>query len=216
MRSRDVSPIVFGGMSPGELLVVIGPPAVGKMTVGRAICAASDFRLFHNHHTIEPLADVFGFGSPSFDRLKDELRHRVIEVAAEHGVRLVFTFVWPVDEEADAAVVREYLAPYADRGLRVSFVELYAGLETRLVRNVQSDRISAKPSKADLTWSDAHVRELEERYRMNTDPADPGTPAAAVLAEFPHLRLDNTDLAPDEAAARILEWLDGDPRASGR
>ena len=203
-------------MSPGELLVVIGPPAVGKMTVGRAICAASDFRLFHNHHTIEPLADVFGFGSPPFERLKDELRHRVIEVAAEHGVRLVFTFVWPVDEEADAAVVREYLAPYADRGLRVSFVELLAGLETRLVRNVQADRITAKPSKADLAWSDAHVRELDEKYRMNTDPTDPSTHADAVLATFPHLRLDNTELTPEGAATRILTWLGGDPRPSRR
>lgn len=192
---------------PGELLMIVGPPAVGKMTVGRAVCARSDFRLFHNHHTIEPLADVFGFGSPSFDQLKDELRMRIIEVAAGHDVRLVFTFVWPVDEEADARVVRQYLAPYVDRGLRVSFVELYAGLETRLVRNVQPDRVAAKPSKADLTWSDAHVRELEAGYRMNTDPADPTTHADAVLREFPHLRLDNSDLSPDEAAARILEWL---------
>lgn len=203
-------------MSSGELLVIIGPPAVGKMTVGRAVCARSDFRLFHNHHTIEPLADVFGFGSPSFDQLKDELRRRVIEVAAQHGVRLIFTFVWPVDDEGDAATVREYLAPYVDRGLPVSFVELYAGLETRLVRNVQSDRIAAKPSKADLTWSDAHVRELEAEYRMNTDPADPGTPAGAVLADFPHLRLDNTDLTPDEVAAVILEWLDPNRRGTDR
>lgn len=193
----------------GELLIVIGPPAVGKMTVGRAVCAASDFRLFHNHHTIEPLADVFGFGSPSFDALKDELRMRIIEVAAEHGVRLVFTFVWPVDEEADARIVRQYLAPYVDRGLRVSFVELYAGLETRLVRNVQPDRVAAKPSKSDLAWSDAHVRELEDGYRMNTDPADPTSHADAVLRDFPHLRLDNTDLSPEETAARILAWLDG-------
>lgn len=194
-------------MPAGELLLVIGPPAVGKMTVGRAICARSDFRLFHNHHTIEPLADVFGFGTPAFDALKDELRRRVIEVAAEHDVRLVFTFVWPIDEPDDAAAVRAYLAPYADRGLRVSFVELYAGLGTRLVRNVQPDRVAAKPSKADLAWSDAHVRELEAGYRMNTDPEAPITPADAVLRDFPHLRVDNTELSPDEVAERVLGWL---------
>ncbi|HET7067105.1 MAG TPA: hypothetical protein VFI21_05840 [Nocardioides sp.] len=34
------------------LLFVFGPPAVGKMAVGRAIADASDFRLFHNHATI--------------------------------------------------------------------------------------------------------------------------------------------------------------------
>ena len=132
-------------MSSGELVVVTGPPAVGKMTVGRAICAASDFRLFHNHHTIEPLAETFGFDSPAFELLKDEFRRRVIEEAARSGLRLVFTFVWPVDVEADADTVRALLAPYAERGLPVSFVELYADLETRLVRN--TGRTASPPSR---------------------------------------------------------------------
>ena len=30
-----------------RLLVIIGPPAVGTMTVGRELAARSDFRLFH-------------------------------------------------------------------------------------------------------------------------------------------------------------------------
>ena len=195
-------------MGDGELLLIIGPPAVGKMTVGRAVCAASDFRLFHNHHTIEPLHEIFGFGSAPFLRLSDEFRMRVIEEAAESAVRLVFTFVWPVDDTGDAEVVRSYLAPYADRRLPISFVELYAGLETRLVRNVQPDRIAAKPSKADLAWSDAHVREADDLYRMNTDPAAPSR-ADEVLARHRHLRLDNTHLAPEEAADAILAWLAG-------
>lgn len=188
-------------------MVVIGPPAVGKMTVGRAVCAQSDFRLFHNHHTIEPLLEIFGFDSPSFLRLKDEFRRQVIEEAAESGVRLVFTFVWPVDDADDAEVVNSFLAPYAVRGLPISFVELYTDLDTRLVRNVQPDRIAAKPSKADLVWSDAHVREAEELYRMNTDPDAPSL-ADEVLSRYRHLRLDNSDLVPEESARRILAWLD--------
>ena len=67
----------------GELLLITGPPAVGKMTVGRAICARSDFRLFHNHHTVEPLLEVFGHGTPPFERLTMEFRRRVLEEAVE-------------------------------------------------------------------------------------------------------------------------------------
>jgi hypothetical protein len=200
-------------MTSGELMIVMGPPAVGKMTVGRAICAASDFRLFHNHHTIEPLLEVFGFGTPPFDRLNQEFRRRVIEEAAEHGCRLVFTFVWPVDDVDDVEVVRGLVAPYVERGLPVSFVELYADLATRLVRNVQADRIAAKPSKADLAWSDAHVREVDARHRMNTDPHVPSA-ADAVLAEHRHLRLDNSGLAAGETARRVLAWLDDGSTAS--
>lgn len=192
----------------GELLLVVGPPAVGKMTVGRAICAASDFRLFHNHHTIEPLIEVFGHGTPAFEVLNDEFRRRVVEEAARSGTRLVFTFVWAVDLDEDAAAVRRLVAPYRDAGLRISVVELLADLPTRLERNTGADRIAAKPSKRDLAWSDAHVRDLEERWRMSTDPDHP-TVADAVIAELGgrHLRVDNTALTPDEVADRVLAWL---------
>ncbi|VXB99996.1 hypothetical protein [Nocardioides sp. AX2bis] len=196
----------------GELLLVTGPPAVGKMTVGRALCARSDFRLFHNHHTIEPLIEVFGHGTPPFMVLNDEFRRRVVEEAARAGTRLVFTFVWAVDLDEDAELVRALVRPYLDAGLPVSVLELVADLGTRLVRNTGVDRIAAKPSKADLAWSDAHVREIEQQWRMTTDPDHPSA-ADAVIASVTatggaHLRLDNTDLTADDAAVRALAWLD--------
>ncbi len=191
----------------GELLLITGPPAVGKMTVGRAICARSDFRLFHNHHTVEPLLEVFGHGTPSFERLTLEFRRRVLEEAVEHRLRLVFTLVWGVDDPVEAALVGQMVAPYREAGLPVRWVELYADLETRLARNSGPDRIAAKPSKADLVWSDAHVRDLEQRLRMNTDPSEP-TVADELLADVEHLRLDNAALTPDEAAQRVLAWLE--------
>ncbi|MDR7252644.1 hypothetical protein J2X46_001620 [Nocardioides sp. BE266] len=190
-------------MASGELIVLFGPPAVGKMTVGRAVCEASDFRMFHNHHTIEPLHEVFGQQSPAFRTLNGEFRRRVIEEAAANDVRLVFTTVWNLAGERDADYFRELVAPYTDRGLPVRFVELYADLGTRLARNDGADRLAAKPSKRDLAASEAHVREQEVAFTMNTSP-DISLPADRVLADFPHLRLDTTHLAPAEAAARIL------------
>ena len=191
----------------GELLLIIGPPAVGKMTVGRAVCARTGFRLFHNHHTIEPLLEIFGFGTPPFVVLNGEFRRRVIEEAAASGTRLIFTLVWNVEEQEDADEVRRLVSPYIDVGLRVSFVELYADLATRLERNRGEERISDKRSKRDLAWSDAHVRELDAAYVMNTRPGHP-TPADVLLAGFAHLRLDNTHLSPEAAAAEIVAWLD--------
>ncbi len=192
----------------GELVVLFGPPAVGKTTVGRAVCARSDFRLFHNHHTIEPLHEIFGQESPAFATLNAEFRRRVIEEAAAHDVRLVFTTVWNLAGERDAAYVRGLLAPYPDRGLPVRFVELYADLATRLGRNAGPDRLDAKPSKRDLASSKAHVLEREAAFTMNTS-AGTALPGQRVLADFSHLRLDTTDLPPREAAARILAACSG-------
>ncbi|WP_370247240.1 AAA family ATPase [Nocardioides sp.] len=201
------------GERDGELLLIIGPPAAGKMTVGRALCAASDFRLMHNHHTIEPLREIFGHGTRAFGVLNDEFRCRVVAEAAADGLRLAFSFVWDLALPEDVAAVTRLVAPYRDAGRRVSVVELVADLPTRLARNGGADRLAAKPSKQDLAWSDAHVREIEGEWLMNLpdghDPARGALPADALLATTPLLRLDTAALAPEESAAAILAWLDG-------
>jgi hypothetical protein len=74
-----------------ELVVVFGPPAVGKMTVGRAICDLTGFKLLHNHMTIEPLLEVFRFGSPPFRRLVAEFRARIVEEAIERNLMVSFS-----------------------------------------------------------------------------------------------------------------------------
>jgi hypothetical protein len=189
------------------LIVVIGPPAVGKMTVGRAIADAAGYRLFHNHHTIEPLLDVFDFGTPAFARLLGEFRQRVLEEAAVADTDLVFTVVWALDLQEDADHMRLHLAPFVAAGRRIAVVELAADLDTRLARNRTPYRLSEKKSKRDLEWSDDNVRDLE-RYQMNTGRPSIGD---ALLAEHPHLRIDNTDRSPEDVAAEVLAWLAASP-----
>lgn len=189
------------------LLVIFGPPAVGKMTVGRAVAAASDFRLFHNHLTIEPLLEVFDHGTPAFNRLNDEFRVRVLEEAAASDTHLVFTFLWPLDDAEDLVTVERYLAPYVEAGKQVAFVELVAPLGVRLERNVTEHRLAAKASKRDLAWSEGNVRESEQHV-MNTGPGR-RTLAEDLLDRHRLLRLDNSALAPEAAAAEILTWLRG-------
>ena len=64
-----------------HFVLIFGPPAVGKMTVGHELAKRTGFKLFHNHMTVEPVLDIFEFGSPPFNRLVDEFRRRVIEEA---------------------------------------------------------------------------------------------------------------------------------------
>ena len=185
------------------LLIVLGPPAVGKMTVGRAIADRSDFRLFHNHHSIEMLLDVFDYGTPPFRTLNTEIRSRVIEEAAASGVDLVFTYVMGLDEQDEADYLERLARPY---GADVAVVELVADLDTRLVRNRTELRLAEKKSKRDVEWSDDNVRELEADYRMTSEPGR-DAPGEQLLARWPHLVVDNTDLPPGEVADRVLAWI---------
>lgn len=186
--------------TPVRLVVLFGPPAVGKMAVGRELAARTGLRLFHNHMAIEPVLELFDFGSPPFQRLVGEFRRRVFEeVAASDLPGLVFTYVWALDEEGDRAFVERLREVFVERGGTVHFVELFATLEERLRRNRTPLRLEAKPSKRDVEASEARLIANEERYRMNTDGDFPWPQA--------HLRLDTTELTAAETAERIVEAL---------
>jgi hypothetical protein len=193
-----------------QLVLIFGPPAVGKMTVGRAVAARSTFRLFHNHALIEPLLDVFDYGTPPFARLLPRMRQQVIEEAAAFGIDLVLTFVWGLELEGDHDELSQHIAPYVERGATVSFVELAAGLEERLQRNRTEHRLAEKRSKRDVEWSDSNLRDME-RHVLNTGGSneDHDLPARRLLAQHRHLRLDVEELSAEESAERILRWLGG-------
>src|SRR4051812_27631986 len=64
-------------------VVLFGPPAVGKMTVGQALASLTGLKLLHNHMTIELLLPLFSYGTPAFTQLNHEFRRRNIEEVAQ-------------------------------------------------------------------------------------------------------------------------------------
>ncbi len=88
------------------LVIIFGPPAVGKMTVGLALERLTGFRLFHNHMTVDPVIRLFPFESPAYRRLVQEFRRRIFEeFASSEEPGLIFTFVWAMGDDRDRAFV---------------------------------------------------------------------------------------------------------------
>ena len=50
------------------------------------------------------------------------------------------------------------------------------------------------------------MRQLEADYRMTSTPGR-DAPGERLLARWPHLVIDNTDLSADDTAERILAWV---------
>ena len=191
-----------------HLLCIIGPPAVGKMTVGRAVCDLTGFRLFHNHMSIEPLLGVFDFDSPSFRRINTLIRREVIAEAVRADLPgLVFSFAIDFDRAGERELLQELVAPVEAAGAPIDVVELYAPQTVRLSREGGDDRMDHKRSKRDVEWARAHVVELETRARLASDPARD----ADLLPGHRHLRLDNAHDDARATAERIVTGL-GLPR----
>ncbi|GJM72894.1 hypothetical protein HMSSN036_51100 [Paenibacillus macerans] len=48
-----------------KLIVLFGPQAVGKMTVGQELAKITGLKLFHNHMTIDLVSHFFDYGTPA-------------------------------------------------------------------------------------------------------------------------------------------------------
>jgi hypothetical protein len=155
--------------------------------------------------TVEPVLDIFEFGSPPYGRLVNEFRRRILEEAADSDLPgLVFTFVWGLDDDDDKQLVEEYVDLVEARGGRVSFVELYAEQAERLHRNGTEFRLDRKRSKRDLEFSRSNLLALDEEWLMNSEPGR-ATVAEELWRNRDYLRVDNTHLSAAEVAQRLRD-----------
>ena len=179
-----------------KLLLIIGPPAVGKATVGKAIAHLTGMKLFHNHHSIEAVLPVFDYGTPQFQRLVELIREETFREAAASDIPgLIFTCALAFDDPEDLPWLQQKAAIFKDRGHPTYLVELEAPLATRLERNVLPDRLREKPSKRDKD-SSRRVLLSDERHRMNSHEGE--------IDWENYLRLDNGELTAQEAARRVV------------
>lgn len=191
-----------------SLVFLVGPPAVGKMTVGYALAARTGLRLLHNHATSDVVVRFFDYGTPAYQRLITEFRTRLCEeVAASDLPGLIVTYVWAFDEPGDADFVARVGDIFRARGRSVYLVELEAPLDVRLARNASAFRLAEKPTKRDVEASRRHLLDVEARYRLNSGSEFAGRPD--------YLRLPNGELSPEAAAERIVTAFDL-PRAGGK
>jgi len=181
-----------------KFVLIIGPQAVGKMTVGQALAARTGLKLFHNHETIELVRPLLSLATTRGWDLVKELRVSVFRHFARNGQPgMIYTGVWAFDEPEDREYFEAIFALWREErpDVEIYIAELQADLETRLARNRSENRLLHKPSKRDFEWSDADVRESTAKRRLNSLPGE--------ITEANYLRLNNTHMSAEAAAEAI-------------
>lgn len=188
-----------------SLFVIIGPQAVGKMTVGKKLEEKIDAKLLFNHQTIDLFATYLGYNHYSFD-LSDRTRKELFQAfVANKGhnptASIIFTVLIAFDLKEDVAFLQEISRIFLNAKESVYFIELEANLETRLKRNVEESRLLAKPSKRDIIFSKSELLDTHKQHRLNSFPNE-------IQQQFPdvnYLHINNTELSSGEVVEKILE-----------
>lgn len=177
-----------------KLLIIFGPPAVGKTTVGKILESKSDFKLFHNHMVMDSVMHLFGVGTPSEDKLSRIIRENVINEAALSGMNLIFTYVWNFGKEKGKTNIDFYKNIYESAGGEVIFIELSAPLSVRALR------------------ADDSMRNIDKKYAPNKDRVIALENTLNFTSPDPffysnYIKINTENKTPDEIANEILSFL---------
>ena len=182
-----------------DLVIIFGPQAVGKMTVGEELEKRTGLNLFHNHMTVDLVIKFMPYNEGR--ELIRYIREEIMKKVAIGNTRgMIFTYIWAFEHKRDWDFIDTIKSIFKEQ--EIYFVELVSSLETRLSRNVTANRLEKKWSKRDIKWSNNEVKEGFKKHRMNSFEGE--------IKEKNYLRIDNTDLSASDTANKVIEYFNLD------
>ena len=176
-----------------KMVLITGPGAVGKMTVGQALSSITGMPLMHNHIAIEPVLEVFGYFNKS---VVHDIRRVILKEIQECNYDGVICTLIIAYEDTDwEESISDTLAFLNITEDDLYYVELYADVDVRLDRNSSENRLSYKMSKRNIAQSTARLLE-EETVRTTSLPGE--------IKYRHYIKIDNTNISPEEVAQIIV------------
>lgn len=174
-----------------HLIIIYGPPAVGKLSVARVLTTQTGFGLLHNHLVFDLISSVFDpkDNEEVFSDLTPEIRHLIVERALDAGVEgLILTTLYEHPHDSSLQPIMDAVIDY---GGTVDLVQLVADEEALLSRVESDNRLGSKlKDRGKLEWL------LEKNDYLTPIPGRPS------------LTIDNTHLDPETVVDKIRSHLD--------
>jgi RNase adaptor protein for sRNA GlmZ degradation len=145
-----------------ELIILYGPPAVGKLTIAEMLATRTGYKIFQNNPTVLAVQPIFDFGTPEFIRTLDKIRLTLLEEAARSNIAgLIFTVCY--DAKEDEATLSEMIDLVERAGGAVHLVQLTSP------ESVLFERIGNESRKAHgKLMNHERLRAMLDRYDLFT------------------------------------------------
>lgn len=181
-----------------KFIVIIGPQAVGKMTVGQELAKITGYKFFHNHMSIEMVREIFDYDKDAYKRINKIIRYEILkEFSKSNEKGIIFTVCF--DFGKYFLEEKSQTDKWMDLFEESYVVELEASLEERLRRNKTANRLKNKASKRNLEWSEKDLLKSLEKHKLNSDPGE----GEKIFKNY--LKIENTNISATEVANIIKE-----------
>lgn len=175
-----------------KLILIYGPPAVGKLTVAQELSKLTGYKLFHNHLVADLVTSVFEFETTQFTDLSMEFKYKIVEEAAKSNTSLIMTLVYGVETikgSREDEFIKGLIARVERYGGEIVFVKLTCSKEEQLKRLGDESRKMFKKIK------DPEVlKKVEAACKLDEK-----------IAFVDSLVIDNTNLSAEDTAQKIYE-----------
>jgi len=172
-----------------KLLFLYGPPAVGKLTIGKELATLTGFELIHNHLVLDAVAQKYDRDSQEFKAESRKMRTDMVREAAENktaGVILTYVYLGSKSQDEFIQNLRKITE---DHGGQACFVRLYCPEKTLQERVTDASRKDHGKIQS--------VDQLDDFLQHNE------TNLAILFAE--NLSIDTSEVSPTKAAEMIRD-----------
>ena len=169
------------------LIIIYGPPGVGKLTVAKELNKITSLPLFHNHLSRDLVNSVFG-KLGNYD-LTEKIRLDFFEFAIKNFLGLIFTFVYAY--QTDDAFMDKLLEISQKSDTEIYFIQLLCGSEIWKKR-LESEERGVYQKVRDFSL----VEETMKKHNLLT----------AYPKAKNHHTIDITELTPEESAQIIKKF----------
>lgn len=169
-----------------KLIILYGPPAVGKLTVAKLLAQQTGVKLFHNHLSVDLVASILSFADEDFWPEVRSIRNRMFAFSAKKKQDLIFTYVYDYGEFEEH--INGYIKAYEKEGGEICLVQLTADKDEIVKRVINESRHNThkikKPAEL-LDYMSKHELFKPMKGRKS-------------------LTIDNTNLPPEKVVDQII------------
>jgi len=170
-----------------KLIYIYGPPAVGKLSVGKELAKLTKFKLFHAHLTADYVSSIFPLRDDITNDLKCKIAYIMFEEASKHDINIIFTKVYYPNDKNFVKKVIQIIEKYNGE---VLFIKLYCKPEKLYKRVTQNSR-----KAFDKVKKINHLKKiLKKDNHFETIPFKKS------------LIINNDNILPKECAKKIKEY----------